>query len=213
MGFVRLVYLIWTLGLLSVVTLGCSTRELVLESADAPWERATIARVCLPAFEGPAQAWLLADQLREIVRLAVVQERVVVDENAAVTLAGAVTEYVRSAIPGAPRRVRRPATGAVLGDQDVWEVDYTHRVTLSVVLRLVDEHGQPIWSKAFLGTREESQTVVVPWPGSDPLPPPAQILNRSDDTRLTDLTAQALADLRDGLRRAIAAHYTYKVVS
>ena len=209
----------WVVGGLVALLAGCATRELVLEAAEAPWAAQGIASVDVPTFQAPPTAWAVADQARGRIRDALDRGTVrVTAVKPAAVLRGAVPSFKEASTPGAPRRILR-STGSTnttipLGtavDTYAWEMDVTHAVALSVVVRL-ERDGDVLWTKEGFGTANETQAVTLNWPGSDPVPPPGLLAAPPDPQLFQRLRERALSQALEPLLSALTVRYEYRDV-
>lgn len=210
-----------TLAALSLLT-GCPTRELVLQNAEAPWAGESIESVAMPNFESPPTGWAMADQARRILREALDRGTVRVVEpgrEPTAALRGAVASFKEHATPGAPRRVLRNAgssagnlPSASYNETFGWEMDVTHGVQLTVVLRLENVKGNVVWTKEAFGDATETRAIALNWPGSDPVAPPALLSYPAEPALLQRLRERALAQALEPLVQAVTVRYAYKDV-
>lgn len=202
-------------GLLLTLTLalaGCASREFYLQESEVPWEAQGIRQVEVPAFDAQANAWVAAETARQAITEALARGTVqVVEEGGQATLNGALPYYREGSNPGAPRRVlRSTGTGSLYSETYAWEMDVTHLVELKVVVRLVTERGQVLWTKESFGNANETTAVTLNWPGSDPVPPPAVMPYSADPSTFTRLRERAMAQAVDPLVEALTVHYGYR---
>ncbi|HEY9722347.1 MAG TPA: hypothetical protein V6D47_10050 [Oscillatoriaceae cyanobacterium] len=204
----------WPLLALAVLLTGCPTREFYLQQSQVPWESQHIDSVSLPAFDAPPNAWVVADSAHRTIQDALSRGTVrVVDQGGQATLHGAVTDYVESSLPGAPRRVEDSSTsvGTPLVNYH-WEMDVTHDVHLTLALRVLDAKGTVIWTKQSYGDATETETVTMDWPGSDPVAPPSVLPAAVDPAIYERLRDRALSQAISPLVDAITEHYAYKTL-
>ena len=207
------------LTLLAALALaGCATRELVLEAAEAPWTAEGAATVEVPTFQADPAAWAVADAARTRLREALGRGTVrVVDRQGALVLAGAVAAYLEQATPGAPRRILRTTGGSTgplpmgpLNEAYAWEMDVEQTVQVRLVLRLQRPDGQVVWTKEAAGSADESRAMLVNWPGSDPMPPPATMPHAPDPVVYQRLRERALGEALEPLLHAVTVRYAYR---
>lgn len=205
------------LPLFLTMLMGCATRELELQQADAPWVAERAATVELPTFQADPTAWAVADTARSRLREALSKGTVrVVEQGGQLVLHGAVSAYLEQAIPGAPRRVLRStgSTGPVLpgpfNETYAWEVDVEQAVQVRLVLRLQRPGGQVVWTKESAGAADESHAALVNWPGNDPMPPPATMPHAPDPNTYQRLRERALGEALEPLLAAVTMRYVYR---
>ena len=204
---------------------GCPTRELVLQAAEAPWAGEGIEAVTIPNFESAATGWALADQARRELREALERGTVRVIEpgvgprGAVAALRGAVSTFKEHATPGAPRRVLRNAASSAgalpstpLSETYGWEMDVTHGVQLTLVLRLENARGNVVWTKEAFGDATETRAVALNWPGNDPVAPPSLTTYPAEPALLSRLRERALAQAIEPLLKAVTVRYDYREV-
>lgn len=200
------------IALLLPALAGCATREFYLKDSEVPWEAQGIQRVQVPAFEAQPSAWVAAEAARQALTEALSRGTVqVVEQRAQATLHGALPYFREGTTPGAPRRVLRTSgTGSLMSESYAWEMDVTHLVELKVVVRLVTERGQVLWTQESFGTASETTSVPMNWPGSDPVPPPAVMPYPADPNVFTRLRERALEQATRPLVEGLTMHYGYR---
>ncbi|MDB5097255.1 MAG: hypothetical protein JWM80_1676 [Cyanobacteria bacterium RYN_339] len=197
--------------LAACVLAGCPTREFYLNRSEVPWEERGILKVELPAFEAPAEAWAAADAARRAIAEALGRGTVTLVETGEgqAVLHGAITNFTQRSTPSGPRRVQKQTT-TLTGEVYAWDMDVTHVVQLTLVLRLVTKSGTPVWSREQSGMSTETNTVTLNWPGSDPVPPPASMPLPPDPLLYDRLRQSAVRQALDPMIEALAVHYAYR---
>lgn len=195
----------------AVILTGCPSRELILQRAEAPWATEGIRRLEVPAFEGPPPGWALADQGRHAVIESLAKGTLtVVERGGQAVLRGALVGFREVSAAGAPRRAIRGATGGLIGDSYIWEMDVIHRVQLGLVVRLLASDGRPLWTKESSGMAEETVATTINWPGSDPMPPPIGLPAPLEPALFLRLRERALTQALEPLVTALTDHYQYR---
>lgn len=200
--------------LLGLCLAGCASREFYLQDSEVRWEEKGIQRVEVPAFEAQPTAWVAAEEARRTIMGALARGTVqVVEEKAQAILNGAMPFYREATNPGAPRRVlRTTGTGTLMSETYAWEMDVTYMVELKLVLQLVTDRGQVLWTKETFGTANETTAVTLNWPGSDPVPPPAVMPYPADPGTFTRLRDRAMDQAVQPVVDALTVHYGYRTL-
>lgn len=195
----------------ALVLAGCPSRELVLRSAEVPWETQGMKQIEMPTFESEPEAWTMADAAYQSLRKALMRGTVeVVERGGQGVLKGAIARFRESSSQGPPRRVLRQSD-AVIGETYAWEADVTHLVQLTVVIRLLDTRGGVVWSRESHGRAEETGATDLNWPGHDPMPPPSVgVVSQPDMSLFVRLRETALKQAVDPLEKALTVHYDYE---
>ena len=189
---------------------GCPSREMYLRQADVPWETEAIAGVRIPAFDAEPAAWTLAERARLRVAEALGRGTVAVTDGVArASLDGAIIGYAEVVSPQAPRRVVK--SGGGLTNAYAWEMDVSYTVQFGVAIRLMVD-GHALWSRDNFASADETSTVAMAWPGSDPLPPPPAMPGPPDPRTFQRLRDQALDRALEPLLDALVSRFEYRTV-